>query len=225
MEAGARRARLRIFRGARAEPVGGRTLAAYDGDAAGFATDWHGQPASVDVHDTVKRFFIKGGATADIGCGSGREVAWLNANGFSAVGFDASDGLLTEARSRYPHLDFAHAELPELTGIATSAYDNVLCETVIMHLDRALIAPSVRRMLDIVKSGGIFYLSWRVTDDADILVTHGLLYAAFDASPVRAALSAATTLLDAEVVMASSAKRLHRLLVAEQIACSHAFSV
>jgi len=193
-----------------------RTLAAYDGDAAGFARDWHEQPAPVDLHDTVKRFFIKGGSTADIGCGSGREVAWLNANGFSAVGFDASDGLLTEARSRYPHLDFAHAELPELTGIATSAYDNVLCETVIMHLDRALIAPSVRRMLDIVKSGGIFYLSWRVTDDADIRDAHGRLYAAFDVSLVRAELSAATTLLDEEVVSASSAKKIHRLVVRKE---------
>jgi SAM-dependent methyltransferase len=156
--------------------------------------------------------------TADIGCGSGREVAWLNANGVSAVGFDASDGLLTEARSRYPHLDFAHAELPELKDIATSAYDNVLCETVIMHLDRALIAPSVRRMLDIVKSGGIFYLSWRITDAADIRDAHGRLYAAFDASLVRAELSAATTLLDEEVVSASSAKKIHRLVVRKEIA-------
>ena len=36
-----------------------------------------------------------------IGCGSGREVAWLNATGFPAVGFDASEGLLKEACQRY----------------------------------------------------------------------------------------------------------------------------
>ena len=72
-----------------------------------------------------------------------------------------------EARSRYPDLSFAWAELPALRGIAANSYDNVLCETVIMHLDHAQIAPSVRRMLDIVKPGGIFYLSWRVTEDAD----------------------------------------------------------
>ena len=121
------------------------TLAAYDKSAAAFAKDWHEQPAPGDLHDIVARFFIKNGATADIGCGSGREVAWLNANGFLAVGFDASDGLLAEARRRYPHFTFAHAELPELCGIAAGAYDNLLCETVIMHLDRADIAPSVTR--------------------------------------------------------------------------------
>src|SRR5271168_3177971 len=144
-----------------------QTLAAYDKDAAAFAKDWHDQPPPTDLHDIVKRFFIKGGISADIGCGSGREVAWLNANGFPAVGFDASDGLLAEARSRYPDLNFAWAELPALRGIAADTYDNVLCETVIMHLDHDRIAPSVRRMLDIVKPGGIFYLSWRVTEAAD----------------------------------------------------------
>jgi SAM-dependent methyltransferase len=189
-----------------------QTLIAYDSDAAAFAKDWHEQPAPVDLHDVVKRFFIKGGATADIGCGSGREVAWLDANGFPAEGFDASEGLLAEARSRYPQLKFSHADLPELPGIAANTYDNVLCETVIMHLDRALIAPSVRRMLDIAKPGGIFYLSWRVTDGADLRDGHGRLYAAFDSSLVLGELAATGLLLDEEVTSASSGKAIHRLV-------------
>ena len=189
------------------------TRAAYDNDAAAFARDWHEQPAPVDLQEIVTRFFIKGGSSADIGCGSGREVAWLNANGFPAVGFDASDGLLAEARSRYPDLNFEWAELPALRGIAANAYDNLLCETVIMHLDQARIAPSVRRMLEIVKPGGIFYLSWRVTEDADQRDKHHRLYAAFDASLVRAELAMATSLLDEEVVSASSGKKIHRIVV------------
>jgi SAM-dependent methyltransferase len=189
------------------------TLAAYDKDAASFAQEWHEQPAPVDLQDIVRRFFIKGSATADIGCGSGREVAWLNANGYPAAGFDASEGLLTEARRRYPDLKFVDAELPDLAGVVAEMYDNVLCETVIMHLDRALIAPSVRRMFEIVKPGGVFYLSWRVTDAADLRDGHGRLYAAFDASIVRDELKAATTLLDEEVVSASSGKKIHRLVV------------
>ena len=189
------------------------TLAAYDKDAALFAKEWHEQPAPVDLQDIVRRFFIKGGATADIGCGSGREVAWLNANGYPAAGFDASEGLLTEARRRYPDLKFVDAELPDLAGVVAEIYDNVLCETVIMHLDRALIAPAVRRMFEIVKPAGVFYLSWRVTDAADLRDGHGRLYAAFDATLVRDELKAATTLLDEEVVSASSGKKIHRLVV------------
>jgi 2-polyprenyl-3-methyl-5-hydroxy-6-metoxy-1,4-benzoquinol methylase len=189
------------------------TLAAYDTGAAAFAKDWHKQPAPCDLQEIVERFFIRGGVSADIGCGSGREVAWLNASGFPAVGFDASDGLLTEARSRYPEPSFTHAELPKLKGIAASTFDNVLCETVIMHLDLAQIPPSVRRMLDIIKPSGILYLSWRVTDGADIRDSHGRLYVAFDAALVRAEFSAATLLLDEEVVSASSGKKIHRMIV------------
>jgi SAM-dependent methyltransferase len=189
-----------------------KTLAAYDHDAAAFAKDWHEQPAPVDLHEVVARFFIKGGVTCDIGCGSGREVAWLNANGFSAEGFDASDGLLAEARSRYPDLTFAHAELPKLAPIAANAYDNVLCETVIMHLDRAKIAPSVRRLLDVAEPNGILYLSWRVTDGTDLRDGHGRLYAAFDASLVLNESSSATLLLSEQVVSASSGKKIFRLV-------------
>jgi 2-polyprenyl-3-methyl-5-hydroxy-6-metoxy-1,4-benzoquinol methylase len=188
-----------------------QTLAAYDLDAAGFAKDWHGQPEPVDLQETVTRFFVRGGTSADIGCGSGREVAWLNANGFTSVGYDASEGLLDEARRRYPGLKFAHAELPELRGIGT--FDNVLCETVIMHLDRKQIAPSVRRLLDIVKPSGILYLSWRVTDTADHRDEQGRLYAAFNAALVLAELKTTTVLLDEEVVSVSSGKKIHRLVV------------
>jgi len=190
-----------------------KTLAAYDSEAAAFARDWHEQPAPVDLQEIVERFFVRGGTSADIGCGSGREIAWLNASGFSAAGFDASEGLLKEARKRYPGLKFTHAELPDLRGIAACSFDNVLCETVIMHLDCAKIAPSVCRLLDIVKPSGILYLSWRVTDDADTRDAHGRLYAAFDAGIVLAELKSTTVLLDEEAISASSGKKIHRLVV------------
>jgi SAM-dependent methyltransferase len=193
------------------------TLAAYDGDAGAFASDWHDQPPPTDLHDIVKRHFIRGGATVDIGCGSGREVAWLSANGFPAEGFDASEGLLAEARARYPHLGFAHAQLPDLRGIAADTFDNLLCETVIMHLDRARIAPSVRRMYDIAKPGGVLYLSWRVTRGLDQRDRHGRLYTAFEASLVLAELPAATILLDEEVLSVSSGKAVHRIVARKAV--------
>jgi len=190
------------------------TIAAYDKDAVAFAKAWHDQPAPVDLHEVVEQFFVRGGRTADIGCGSGREVDWLDTNGFSAEGIDASEGLLSEARSRYPDLKFTRAELPELSGIAANRYDNVLCENVIMHLDAAEIAPAVHRLLDIVKPDGVLYLSWQVTEDAG-RDAQGRLASVIDAGAVRAELASvtATTFLDEEVVSAASGKTMHRLVV------------
>jgi 2-polyprenyl-3-methyl-5-hydroxy-6-metoxy-1,4-benzoquinol methylase len=190
-----------------------QTLAAYDQGAAAFADDWHQQPAPVDLHDIVRRFFISGGKTADIGCGSGREVAWLTANGYPAEGFDASDGLLAEARARYPQLPFSRSELPDLAGIAARCYDNLLCETVIMHLASEQVIPSVRRMLEITKPGGIFYLSWRVTEGSDTRDAHGRLYAVVERETILRELARTRMLLNEELTSASSGKTIRRLVV------------
>src|ERR1700680_22559 len=97
------------------------TLAAYDAAAAIYAQDWHAQPPPIDMHALIRRFF-KAGLTADIGCGSGRDVAWLNSHGFPAVGYDPSDGLMAQARARYPGLAFKVAALPQLAGIAGGTF-------------------------------------------------------------------------------------------------------
>jgi SAM-dependent methyltransferase len=192
------------------------TLRAYDSGAATFAQDWHEQPPPADLHAIVRRFF-RPGRTADIGCGSGRDTAWLSANGFPAVGYDFSAGLLAQTRARYPKLAFHSAALPALEGIADASYANVLCETVIMHLPRGDVAPAVRRLLAILAPGGVLYLSWRVTRGADLRDGHGRLYGAFDADLVRGALGSAEVLLDEEAVSESSGKTIHRLVVRKSL--------
>ena len=158
-------------------------------------------------------FFRPGGRTADVGCGSGREVAFLAASGFDAVGYDASDALLEQARLRYPRLQFATAALPGLAGVPDAAFDNVLCETVIMHLRRPQILDAVRRLLAILKPDGILYLSWRVTEGADQRDPHGRLYSAFESALIREAIDGrAEALLDDEPISASSGKRIHRIV-------------
>ncbi len=189
-----------------------KTLAAYDEGAAGFARDWHEQPPPSDLHALVRRFFHAAGRTADIGCGSGREAAFLAANGFDPVGYDASEALLGEARQRYPALRFERALLPDLSGLPEARFDNVLCETVIMHLPREQIAQAVQRLMALLKPDGILYLSWRVTEGADLRDQAGRLYTAFDSGLARAALGSATMLLDDEPVSLSSGRKIHRIV-------------
>ncbi len=189
-----------------------QTLGAYDAAAEAFAKEWHAQPPPADLHGLVKRFF-RPGRTADVGCGSGREVAFLAAAGFDVTGYDASDALLEQARLRYPRLRFQTAVLPDLDEVDDETFDNVLCETVIMHLRRPQMLAGVRRLLGILKSGGVLYLSWRVTEDADRRDEQGRLYAAFESALIREALDgAAAILLDDEPVSASSGRKIHRIV-------------
>lgn len=187
------------------------TLAAYDADPRAYVTRWHGEPEPTRLQALILGHF-KPGATADIGSGSGRLTAWLAAQGFAAVGFDASEGLLAVARARHPQIEFRQAALPELPGVAAASFANVLCKTVIMHLPRAEIAPAVRRMAALLKPGGVLLLNWRITRRADERDEQGRLYSAFDSGLVREVLSGQAILLDEEDLRPSG-KAYHTIIV------------
>lgn len=189
-----------------------RTISAYDAAPARFAEDWRDQPAPTDLYALLRAHF-RHGPTIDVGCGAGRDVAWLAANGYAASGVDPSHGLVDAARSAHPGLAFAVAALPELFGLPSSAYENVLCETVVMHLDPPEVGAATRRLLDLLCPGGTLFLSWRVTDGDSMRDKHGRLYAAFDKRLVSDQLGRATVLLDQEDVNLSSGKKVHRLIV------------
>ncbi|WP_116141943.1 class I SAM-dependent methyltransferase [Trinickia diaoshuihuensis] len=189
-----------------------QTIEAYSTGASRFAAEWRDQPAPADMYALLQQYFTPGGKTADIGCGAGRDVAWLNDHGFPTIGYDAAPGLLAQAEAAYPNLVFKHDALPELGSIDAQTFDNVLCETVVMHLPPEEVTRACARLADILKPGGTLYLSWRVSDSASKRDGTGRLYAGFDAAQVREGLGDVQLLLDAETVNESSGKRVHRLI-------------
>jgi SAM-dependent methyltransferase len=164
------------------------------------------------MYQLLKRYF-RPGTTVDIGCGSGRDVAWMRDNGFDASGYDGSEGLLREARITCPEAFFGMARLPELEGVPRGTFANVLCETVIMHLDPSEIGCAVRNLVSLLAPGGTMWLSWRVTPQANQRDDAGRLYASFDDRIVLDELSGTTTLLDREERSGSSGKVVRRLIV------------
>jgi SAM-dependent methyltransferase len=193
------------------------TLSAYDAKAADYCEDWLGQPAPEDIQQLWRRFFTPAGLSADVGSGSGRDVDWLNRNGFPCVGLDASEGLLAQARGRFPQWRFQFARLPELAEVSDAVYHNVVCETVLMHLPVAEVRPAVRALGRILAPEGTLYLSWRVTEGADIRDGAGRLYCAFPAQDVRDELRGFALVYDEEEISQSSGRRVHRLIVRRSV--------
>lgn len=189
-----------------------QTIEAYSVGASRFAADWRDQPAPADMYALLQRYFKPDGKTADIGCGAGRDVAWLNDHGFPAVGYDAAQGLLAQAATDFPSLVFRRDALPALDSIGKETYDNVLCETVLMHLPPEEVTAACARLIDILRPGGTLYLSWRVAESVSTRDAAGRLYAEFDAARVREGLGDVQFLLDTETVNQSSGKRVHRLV-------------
>lgn len=189
-----------------------RTLQAYDSAPETFATEWQEQPPPIDMYDLVKEFFVPG-RTADVGCGSGRDTAWLADKDFLPIGYDASNPLLAVARRLHPGIQFEQATLPELDLNNKARFTNVLCETVIMHLPASAIEASVRRLLAILKPTGTLYLSWRVTEGSDHRDDLGRLYSTFDPQVVTDVLSTTSVLHESVVTSASSRRVIHRVIV------------
>ena len=188
------------------------TVRTYDMQACIYAAEWEEDQAPPDDLRAAVRAYFNNGLTVDVGCGSGRDAAWLAGQGFEVVGVDASPGLLAEARRRHPEVTFDVDVLPSLRGLGDRIFTNVLCETVIMHLVGPDAIAAARRLCSLLAPGGTLYLSWRVGDGTDRRDDAGRLYAAFGTGAVRATLTELDVLLDEERVSNSSKRVIHRIV-------------
>jgi 2-polyprenyl-3-methyl-5-hydroxy-6-metoxy-1,4-benzoquinol methylase len=150
------------------------TRKAYATRAEDYSADWLAQPEPVDMYALFKEHFVQGGNTVDIGCGNGGDAAWLAAHGFPTKAYDSSAELIAIAKRLYPQISFAVAALPKLEQV-TEVFDNVVCETVIMHLPKDEVEAAIARLQSPLKLRGVLYLSWRVTEKDDVRHQDGRL--------------------------------------------------
>ncbi|MGQ9927131.1 MAG: class I SAM-dependent methyltransferase [Chloroflexaceae bacterium] len=152
-----------------------RTIQTYDAQAADYAARQRGKTPAA-LYRLIERVFVPGAPTADIGCGSGRDSAWLVAHGFPTIGYDASPGMLAEARAAYPNLDLRYAALPDLAEIPAGAFTNVLCSAVVMHLPAQAIEGALAALCRIVAPGGRLLITYRASETGDPREPDGRLY-------------------------------------------------
>ncbi|MEF3274602.1 MAG: class I SAM-dependent methyltransferase [Chloroflexus sp.] len=128
------------------------------------------------IYRLIETFFHAGRPTADIGSGSGRDVAWLNQHGFPAVGFEPSAGMIAEARAAYPSIEVRASALPELAGIADASFDNVLCVAVLMHLPATELKSAAINLARIMRPTGRLIVAYRTPPPAGERAPDGRLY-------------------------------------------------
>jgi SAM-dependent methyltransferase len=163
-----------------------RTIRTYDARAADYAAAQRGKTPAA-LYRLIERVFVPGAPTADIGCGSGRDTAWLVAHAFPAIGYDASPGMLAEARAAYPTLDLRQAALPDLAEIPGGAFTNVLCSAVLMHLPAEAIEEALAALCRIVAPGGRLLITYRASETGDPREPDGRLYTPIAADALAAA--------------------------------------
>lgn len=143
-----------------------QTLEFYNKHARKLAEEYQAQ-APERLYSLAKAFFIKGEPTLDLGCGTGRDAKWLQANDYPVLAVDASKEMLEIARANHPHLQTKEETLPRLTGLQNNTFRNVFCSAVIMHVSSQNILTATYRILEITQDGGIIILSFRGTRNED----------------------------------------------------------
>ena len=131
------------------------------------------------LYDLINEYFTKAGQTLDVGCGIGRDTRWLNLQGYSAMGIDASEGMLKEAKQLYPEVHFIKDTLPDLNSLNDQKFQNILCSAVLMHLNQSKLSSACLRLLALLKTDGHLIISIRTTD-ADDNRENGKLYEDID---------------------------------------------
>lgn len=108
------------------------------------------------LYDEVLKRLRPGGCILDAGCGSGRDLKVFRARGFDAVGIDASDTLVTMARS----YSGARCTVMRLEDVKFSRrFDAVWACASLLHLPKRNVVSILRRLRSSLVEGGILYAS------------------------------------------------------------------
>ncbi len=101
------------------------------------------------------------GTALDVGCGSGRDVAYLVANGRDACGVDATPAMLAQARALHPECAarFSADSLPALASLGDATFDLVTCFAVLMHVTAGEVLAALARLRALVAPGGALHIA------------------------------------------------------------------
>lgn len=194
-----------------------KTIAVYDENADSFVADWMSQTPAM-IRALILKYFSAPAYVVDIGSGSGRDVSWLIEQGFIAEGLDASVGLLTSAKSRYPKASFRYDSLPHLENSPSSSYDYALCSAVLMHLPKHELTTAVKNILRLIKPGGIVIASVRPSRQEREREGDGRLYTELSLSELSVFFSAhSCNVLEQMTTVAGESDRTWLTIVAQKL--------
>ena len=102
---------------------------------------------------------LHGGDVLEIGCGTGKNTAWLATEASSVIAMDFSEGMLARARMRVtaPNVRFVAHDVRDAWPVATDSVDVVTCDLVLEHV-RAL-PPVFDESVRVLRAGGQLLIS------------------------------------------------------------------
>ncbi len=114
-----------------------------------------------DLHALLADSFPPGARLLELGCGSGRDSAFMLENGFDVTASDGVQEMIDAAADCHPVLDgrLHHIRLPEDLTPTLGIFDGVYAVATLMHLTRPDIQEVFSRIHRILVPGGRLFFS------------------------------------------------------------------
>lgn len=146
-----------------------KNIEAYGRNAATLAQSYNAvsTPDAVPgFAQTLSAYADKGRYWAlDIGCGTGRDAAWMAVQGFNVVAIDGTADMLAQAQREksHKHIMYLQDTAPELswTKALGLRFDVILMSAFLFHLDARERQDFYGHLKDLIKDDSYIYMTLR----------------------------------------------------------------
>ncbi len=124
----------------------------YDDIYKDYADEFFGDKSD---DESINRFLqsLQGKDVLDAGCGVGDDCKKIDESGFKAYGIDLSEGMLEEARKRYPQGKYIKADMTEIP-CGDVLFDGILANCSLIHVPSELIGKALDEFKRVLKPTG-----------------------------------------------------------------------
>jgi ubiquinone/menaquinone biosynthesis C-methylase UbiE len=101
------------------------------------------------------------GKLCDLGCGPGHVTRFLAQQGGDVFGLDISWGMLDNARSITPELEFIQSDMTSL-GLADNSLSGIVAFYSIIHIDRGRVVECLRELRRVLKPDALMLIAFHI---------------------------------------------------------------
>lgn len=152
----------------------------YDLIAEGYAEEHENDTWGYDLIDDVLATVPYEGTVLDIGCGPGRECAYMHKKGYQVTGVDISEGMLKQARLRTPSVSFLPMNIMRLE-FKENSFNAIIARSVILHVSKKDVLQALGEISRVLVPGGAVYAAIKEGTGEEIVTEtyYGRTYSRF----------------------------------------------
>ena len=102
------------------------------------------------------------GTICDLGCGPGQIARYLVDHGVPACGIDLSSGMVEQARTLNPDIDFLQGDMLALTDVADSSFGGIAAFYCLIHIARERMVDALLELKRVLRPGGVLLLTFHI---------------------------------------------------------------